>query len=186
MPSFTFDESKAIATILYISNHLINQQDKRINTDFHKIFKILYFADQKHLAKYGRPIVGDYYIAMNHGPVPSLIYDILKVVRGDSIFSDEKGYGAIFDVKGHYVYPKQEPDMDEFSESDIECINESMEENKALSFEILKNKSHDRAYCKATKDDKISISEMAKVAGADEGMLSYIRILSENESVLHV
>ncbi|MEA3486569.1 MAG: Panacea domain-containing protein [Thermodesulfobacteriota bacterium] len=185
MLSFNFNEQKAIAAVLYVSKHLTVQQDIRITPDFHKIFKILYFADQQHLAKYGRPIVGDYYIAMTHGPVPSRIYDMLKIVKGDSIFGDDKNYGAFFDVKNHYVYPKQDPDMDEFSESDIKCINESLKENEALGFRSLKDKSHDMAYLKATKDDKISISEMAKVAGADEGMLSYIRNVSENESALN-
>lgn len=74
-PIFNFEKSMQV--ILYISNRL-----KR--TDFHKIFKILYFADQAHLSEYGRPISGDVYIAMKDGPVPTKIYDIFKAVRGDS------------------------------------------------------------------------------------------------------
>ena len=178
---FKFDEEKAISLVLYIAKNL---QKKKIKTDLHKIFKVLYFADQKHLSQYGRPILGDYYVAMDHGPVPSYIYDILKIVRGDSISDDVKGFGEYFDVIDHYVYPKKDPDMDIFSETDLECIDESFQENKDLSFIALKNKSHDAAYKSATKDDKIPYRAMAKNAGADKVMLAYMRTLSENDQIL--
>ena len=179
---FKFDEEKAVSVILYIAKKLIEDKNK-VKPDFHKIFKILYFADQKHLAMYGRPIVGDYYIAMDHGPVPSKIYDILKVVRGDSLFEDTKEFGKYFDVRGRYAYPKQAPDMDVFSESELDLIDKSIEKNKYLSFLTLREKSHDEAYRKATKDDKISYRTMARVAGADNAIVAYMRTLSENEQI---
>jgi uncharacterized phage-associated protein len=184
MIKFNFDENKALSAILYVAKKLVDTKDKRCTPDFHKIFKILYLADLKHLADYGRPIVGDHYIAMKDGPVPSKIYDILKIVRGDSIWVDERDYNALLSVKkGHFVYPKSSPKMDEFSESNLECINESIEENKYLNFNQLKKKTHDAAYEKATKDDKISYLEMAKVAGANNSMLKYMHSLSENERI---
>ncbi len=178
---FKFDEVKAISALLLIAKKL---QLNNIRPDFHKIFKILYFADQKHIVKYGRPIIGDHYIAMNYGPVPSRIYDILKMLRGDSIFEDTGGYGDSIQVQDRYVYPKRDPDMDVFSESNIECIHESMEENQYLSFSELREKSHGYAYERATKDDKISFRAMAKEAGSDASILSYMRDISENELVL--
>lgn len=74
MVHFKFNRDKAIATVLFIAEKLIKRYGKN-GADLHKIFKILYFADQKHLAKYGRPIVGDFYVAMREGGVPSKIYD---------------------------------------------------------------------------------------------------------------
>ena len=50
---FDIDKSKAINSILFVLNEL---GDKK--SDAHKVFKILYFADQKHLVTYGRPITG--------------------------------------------------------------------------------------------------------------------------------
>jgi len=76
MPDFKIDISKAKAVILYIAG-------KFGETDFHKVFKILYLAERAHLVKYGRPIVGDTYMAMKYGPVPSFIYDAFKAIRGD-------------------------------------------------------------------------------------------------------
>jgi hypothetical protein len=46
--------------------------------DFHTVLKVLFFADVNHLNNYGRPIVGDDYVALPHGPVPQTTYDILK------------------------------------------------------------------------------------------------------------
>lgn len=184
MIRFKFHEDKAISALLYIARRLISLKSPKARPDLHKIFKILYFADQKHLARYGRPVLGDFYIAMDHGPVPSQVYDIIKIVRGDTIFDSNRGYGEFFDLKDHYIHPKHKPEMDVFSESDLECMNESLQENRYLSFDQLKKKSHDNAYCKAAKDDKISYREMAKQAGAKPSMLSYMQEIAENERTL--
>ena len=79
---YKFDIDKSITLLKVI---LSNFKDGVC--DFHKLFKILYFAEQKHLLQYGRTITGDRYIAMKDGPVPSNIYDLLKTLRGDAIFS---------------------------------------------------------------------------------------------------
>ncbi|WP_163005992.1 Panacea domain-containing protein [Methylobacterium brachiatum] len=42
------------------------------------IVKSLFVADRAHLNRFGRPITYDNYVAMKHGPVPSLAYDFLK------------------------------------------------------------------------------------------------------------
>jgi uncharacterized phage-associated protein len=50
-----------------------------------KAAKLLYFADKQHLVQYGRPITGDRYYCLDHGPVPSAslnaIDDLLTPVR---------------------------------------------------------------------------------------------------------
>lgn len=50
-----------------------------------KAAKLLYFADKLHLTRYGRPITGDRYYCLDHGPVPSAslnaINDLLTPVR---------------------------------------------------------------------------------------------------------
>lgn len=47
------------------------------------IGKIFYFADKEHFLDWGRPISGDRYIAMEHGPVPSTIFELLKPNSGE-------------------------------------------------------------------------------------------------------
>lgn len=175
---FKFDKEKALAAILYIAN-------KVEKADFHKVSKILFFADQMHLAKYGRPVLGDAYIAMENGPVPSQVYDILKAVRGDSYFSqfaDE--LKKMFIIEGRFIIkPLVDADLDEFSDSDIECIDMSIAENKDLSFTQLKDKSHNKAYHSVDLNNEISIEEIAKEAGANNEMLKYIELSSQNSYV---
>ena len=86
---------------------------------------------------------------------------------------------------GHYIKPLKEPDLDVFSESDLECLNESYNENKHLGFFEIREKSHDTAHKRATKDDKISYLDMAKAVGADSEMLAYIRNLASNDQILN-
>lgn len=181
---FKFNQEKALAALLFIAKELISNLGTN-GPSIHKVFKILYFAEQKHLAKYGRSIVGDDYIAMRAGPVPSKIYDMVKIVRGESLVEDILELKEHFRVSGYRLYPIKEPEMSEFSESDLECIKESLTENQGLSWAQLTQKSHDSAYLKSDKNDRISYLEIAKAAGADDTMLAYMRILSENERILH-
>jgi uncharacterized phage-associated protein len=173
MIRFKFDKEKSIAALLYI----VKQLD---SADFHKISKILYYADQKHLTKYGASITGDFYNAMNYGPVPSKIYDILKTVRGGCL-SDTSEFVQYFSVdNSDNVRALVEPDLDEFSESDMECLNESIKENKDLGFNELVKKSHGQAYNSASRNGIITPEEIAKEGGANEEMIKYINSVAEN------
>ena len=69
-----FDRDKALEAILYIANSLHNPT-------FHSISKMLYLSDKLHLQDYGRLICGDSYVAMEYGPVPSAIYNMMKVAK---------------------------------------------------------------------------------------------------------
>lgn len=175
-----FNTEKAIAAIKLV---LSNMDTK--SCDFHKLFKILYFAERKHLAQYGRAISGDKFIAMKDGPVPSNVYDVLRVLRGDSIFHSSIDFTKYFAVKsGHYIFLLDDNlDMDIFSESEIECLMDSIEENKNLSFGILRDKSHDFAWESANRNDDMSIFDIAKAGGANDDLLRYISVTVENRRI---
>jgi len=166
---FQLDADKAIESSLYILGKLPS-------CDFHKLFKILYFADQQHLVAYGRPITGDEYIAMNNGPVPSFIYDILKIVRGGNNFIKiDRNIAADFEViEDYYVGAKRNANTDYLSVSDVEFLDKSIEENAKLNFEQLTQKSHDSAWQKASNNYEINALDIASAAGANIEMLKYI------------
>lgn len=162
-------KQQVLHTMLYILNKLEGV------SDFHKLFKIMYFAERKHIARYGRMITGDDYIKMDNGPVPSLAYNILKDVK---YFSKQSVFSPYLDVFGRYMVKSlKEYNSDEFSNSDIECLNESIEENKELSFGQLTDKSHDNAWEYASFS--LSINDMAEVEGATAEMLDYIKEMQE-------
>jgi uncharacterized phage-associated protein len=178
---FQFDEEKAIAAILYILNKL---SDCRVTCDLHKLSKILYFAEREHLATWGRPVTGDFFVAMQYGPVPSHIYDMVKSARGDSFFIPQDTYTAYFEVNGKRIVAKQLPDVDLLPESAQALFDKAIEENCRLSFNELVEKSHDTAWKEAAKDDKISYKHMAQEAGASSEMLAYLRHNAENSFLL--
>lgn len=180
--NFKFDLNKSIILVQYVLANLENQV-----CGFHKLFKILYFAEKKHLAIYGRPITGDRYIAMQAGPVPSLIYGTLQFLRGDnSPFTPTRDLSNYFDIVGSHHVKLKEPsyNIEMLSESEIECLDESITENKNLPFITLKNKSHDTAWDAADENDSISMFEIAKSGGANEDMLTYISVNCENHTKL--
>ena len=151
--------------------------------DFHKVFKILYFADQKHLAKYGSPISEDTYIAMTNGPVPSMAYDILKSLRGQGLLATHKAqFSPYFELqKSFIVKAKMRPDLDYLSESEMQCLDESIEENRSLGFLELTEKSHDAAWNNALTDGEIDLLDIAAAGGAQHEMIEYIKENLENQ-----
>ena len=62
---FQFSPSKLVQAIAYFAWKKVPQLTKL------KTAKLLYFADKHHLLAHGRPILGDVYFCMPHGPVPS-------------------------------------------------------------------------------------------------------------------
>lgn len=48
------------------------------HADMIRVIKLLYLVDRKSLEKRDRPITGDAYCSMKHGPVLSRIYDLVK------------------------------------------------------------------------------------------------------------
>ncbi|MFT4131874.1 Panacea domain-containing protein [Labrys sp. (in: a-proteobacteria)] len=130
------DKEKAVEALVYIAREF-----PRVGR-FHAS-KILYFAERKHLREYGRPIVGDRYIAMENGPVPSFAYDVL---RGTVVPDDrELVIGALRqnDRFRHPAYEaEREPDLDVFSATDIECLNWAIEHCRLKTFGAISDETH--------------------------------------------
>ena len=165
---YSFNENKTINAVLYIA-------DKLKRRDFHKIFKILYFADREYLSQYGVTITGDTYIAMDAGPVPTKTYDIFKIVRGDSYMTDTKNFGKYFTVfNWMFVQPLKKPDMDEISPAEKIVIDSVIAKHGEMSYDEIKEKSHDVAWRSTARDYPISFENMAMEVGLDEDDISYL------------
>ncbi len=165
---FNFDKEKVLNVILYIAEKLKRK-------DFHKIFKILYFSDREYLARYGMPITGDCYIAMEAGPVPSKAYDIFKIVRGDSYMMDTENLKQYFVVSDWmYISPRKEADLKKIAPNEIAVIDECIRLYGDLSYDEIKEKSHDIAWRSTARDYPITIENIAREAGLEEEELTYI------------
>ncbi len=160
---FVFKAEKSVEAILYIAQNVKQPT-------FHRISKIMYFADKVHLEKYGRFICGDSYMAMKHGPVPSGAYDILKVARGD-------GFNNAFIVVDNFkVKPLRAAYVDYFSESDLECLDESIKQYGHLSFDQLTRLSYDTAWQTANENDYIDLKKIVATLSNPDNLLDYLRI----------
>lgn len=132
-----WDKAKAIESVVYLANRV--HDPTRI-----KIFKLMYFADKLHMSRYGRFIVGDLYVAMKNGPVPSRTYDLVKEIeRGQE--SD-----AIVVPNSWAIKAKRDARMIEFSETDIECFEEIIGQYGRDSAKQLSKISHGDAWDRVT------------------------------------
>ncbi|ACU05351.1 Panacea domain-containing protein [Pedobacter heparinus] len=183
MQVFNVDKEKTLNAALLILNKLGQ-------ADYHKIFKILYFAEQQHLKNYGQPLTGDVYQAMPYGPVPSFLYDVFKASENQaSPFSEALELSKAFTVsrkdKIPYVSPTREADIDQLAETNIEAIMASIEENYALTFKEITDKSHDSAWAKAEQatETEMSYLDIAESAEASPEILKYISLQAENHNL---
>ena len=109
-------------------------------TDYIHLFKILYFAEKKHYATYGAHITNDTFIAMEHGPVPSFLYDALKLVTHQETASPNNALWEIAKAVHpgsadmyYYIKGAESPDLDELSQAEIASLDTSIMENKDVS-----------------------------------------------------
>ncbi len=167
-----FNSEKSLQAVLYVANRLERK-------DFHKIFKVLYFADMEHLNNYGRSITGDTYIAMEYGPVPSAIYDIFKVVRGDSYqWPQVDTLKRLFTVKNRYmIEPIKDADLSLLSNSDITALQNSIDEYGKLSWDEIVERSHAYAWNSTQLNSRISVEDILKEKGADAEYIDYVTSL---------
>jgi hypothetical protein len=75
----------------------------------------------------------------------------------------------------HWVVAQQPPKTEFLSRSAINSLENSISKYGNKTFGQLTNLSHDKAWQAAQKNAEMSIIEIAKDAGANESMLSYIK-----------
>ncbi len=179
-----FESKKLTELVLYILG-------KTGGVDFYHAFKILYFAEMNHLAKWGSRIVPDEFCALKYGPVPTRLYDAVKELNNPGMtLSEELSEVVRFagEDAPNVLLPMREADLKFFSKTEIEALDQSIEENKSLTFAQLMRKSHDCAWQEANSringTNVISPVSMAKVLKADDAMIEYIEEQMLIESAL--
>lgn len=177
------------AALLYI---IKKSEEKR--RDVYGIVKTAFYAQQIHLSESGSPLFNDVICALPFGPVPSNMYDILKMARGDEKeMSFHKTDGLLSVVssigwKDESFFAKEEPDMDYLSSSDIKSLDQAIARVSKMSFDEIRNDTHSQEWSRAYKNGKgkkvMNIVRIAEEGGADEAMLAYLKEYLELEKVL--
>jgi len=136
--TYRMNYEKAIEAIVWLAN-------KYPDIDIYHVAKILYFAEKTHLNRYGRPIIGATYIRMDFGQVPSEVRDLITkntwMVEpnylkrfSESIKINKEPYEKLTSLRN--------ADINQFSDTDIECLEESLTKYGDLTFAQLKEISH--------------------------------------------
>lgn len=186
-----------INKIKAVVEYILQQMGEAV--DYIHLFKVMYFAQEEHLAVYGVPMMYDTFVARKHGPVPSLTYKVLRVAEGKTVdvtselhnFASEL---SLSDCNGHQVVTLADGvqcDMDELSRSNIRILDKWIAHCKEIASFDLSELSHDQAWQKAVRqtnrtgeDTKISLYDMAASGGASKAMLQVVKERQLNRKAL--
>lgn len=153
---YNINYNKAIETIVWVAS-------QKPEIDIYHVAKVLFYADKMHINRYARPIIGDTYKKVNYGPLLSGIHDLISE---DPWLSPEylELVADSFSVQKD-PYPKiralRSPNMEYFSETDIECLKESLDEYGEKSFDELRKLTHnERCYLETEMTQPIDYALM--------------------------
>jgi hypothetical protein len=152
MIKFTPNIQKIIEAILWIVN-------KRPGIGLYHVMKIVFAADCWHLSNYGRPVTGDFYVAVKHGTMPSIAKDIID---NDPLTFSEYGINEpVVSRNGHLLYATRAFDRSKFSKSDLEALEYGFYEYADVpTFSAVRKKNHQHpAWVKAAEKEGYDISQ---------------------------
>jgi uncharacterized phage-associated protein len=155
---FTFNPEKALEALVWVARQWSD-------ISFYYMVKVLYYADKEHLNRFGRPILGDRYIAMEHGPVPSVVYDMLgrdSFLEPDLIAKIEASleFGT---GRPPTLRAKRDADMRFFSRTDIECLQNAVSRFSRMTVSRLRALTHqEAAYAAATLNGELDYALMVE------------------------
>jgi uncharacterized phage-associated protein len=133
---FNMNSDKALQAILWILH-------RKPGIDLYNIVKVIFSAEYYHLNKYGRPVYGDDYEAWSFGPVPTFAYKLLGM-QSNMPFHRCTRNG--FMATGY-------PNLDMFSETDLEALEFGFKEYGNLPFGKARDKSHKNPAWKKHESD---------------------------------
>ncbi len=149
------DINRVVATVSYII-HLAETTGAPFTQ--YDIVKTMFLADRAHLNKYGRLISSDNYVAMEHGPVASDAYNLLKrdafLMRANGLddlpWQMEKGRAG----KNTYHSSKVDWVDDYLARSDKRFLEWAVTTIRSLDFGKIRHLTHDdKAYIDAWEEN---------------------------------
>ena len=174
------DREKLAELIVYISN-----QCKDANTFGSTVLnKILYEADFRHYAKYGRSITRDMYQHLSFGPGPSQLVPVRNELleNGDIDMVEEDYFGK----PQKRVVPQREANLGLFTALELEDIDWAIDEISCLNAKEASLRTHDApweltedgepipkytAYLRFAKDIPPEVLEMASSEAEERGLI---------------
>lgn len=153
--SFTFDEEKATAAVVFLASKGLPELTKG------KMCKLIFLADKLHLVRFGRPVTGDRMCALPDGPIPSVILNMLNNILenpGRSAFPELERHISVDRTFANPRFVARDFQLGEFlSESDLEALASVVHEHGLRTFSELRRMTHDMpAYKKAWEGPRVN------------------------------
>ena len=178
MPTAKFDHRKALHAMLFVVTHL----PKPANV--YNVLKCLYYADRKHLQEYGRQIYGDTFYALEHGPVPSAAYEIIKYANGRAKWDLQFPEAfELLDVNDIHVSARGPVDTELLSRSDMACLLDAARKYGTMSFGKLKKLSHQgKAFENADSNGEMKLADLIDELRDGEAVPSHLKDRNPGEA----
>lgn len=154
---FRFAPEKLVQALAFFSDRGVRDLDKM------KAAKLLFHADKYHLLTYGRPVIGDQYACMEYGPVPSASLNVMNDVLDDDrhfppiakeLFDEYLSVERRIFRKYAIFRAKKKPDLDVFSDSDVEALEYAFKNFGTKSAWQLSEESHDEPSWKIANEGR--------------------------------
>lgn len=143
---FMANHGKAVEAIIWMIKKIPVFNEDRLS-------QLIFFADKDHLSKYGRPVIGGNYTKTESGQLQS---DVVKKVLCRC--------------------NDREPDLDYFSETDLECLNDSFKKyGEMTTGDLLQVVWEENCYALTGKGERIDYALMVddNIPNRD-GFIKYI------------
>jgi len=152
--------------VAQMAAYLLGRGKGRMN--YLKLMKLLYLADRASMKRNGHPISGDRYVSMDHGPVLSQTFNLIK---GAVQFAEQGWNHWIADRADYDVSLKRKVHreaLDELSEADLEVLGDVY--SKFGKMDQWKLVEYNHRYCPEWEDPKgssgpISYEDIFKALG---------------------
>lgn len=156
--------------------------------DFHKLFKTLYVADKYHIADYGSRITSDSYIKMEYGPVPSILYNLLKAITISENTLDKHALDSFSDdfeaVYSTVIKAKRSSNAEYISEAEKDSLDKAIKIIKPLSFNSRTALTHDAAYESARLNRSMKEEEIIAASTDDPNVIEFALEQLQNNRLL--
>jgi uncharacterized phage-associated protein len=124
---FNFNKQKSIESILWLI--------QKGESNMYNILKMLFEAEKYHLNKYGRPITGDDYYAMDFGIVPTETYRMIR---------DDLSRGSFCKEENNMI-KLREANLSHLSKSDVKALTHGYDKYAGLDFNQVMIKNHEES-----------------------------------------
>jgi uncharacterized phage-associated protein len=171
-----FNSEKTIEAAAVIARY----EGKRISRL--RLLKLLYIADRLAIKRRGRPLLGSKSVAMDHGPLHSDIYDMIKGEHPSS-----PRWSRFFTTIGKRdLRLTREPENLSLSRSEIDLLNQTAEQYSELNDWQLSELTHEfpewnAAYSGGTSRP-IELEDIIKAVDRGDDLESIVQDLADDEA----